>query len=228
MAKQEDKKEELGLYDSLIEIQMKLKAPKSKYNSFGKYNYRSCEDILESVKPLLAEHGIFMYISDKVVMTGNRYHIEATVTVTKGSESLSVTASAREDDDKKGMDGSQISGTSSSYARKYALNGLFLIDDTKDADTDEYHNQRENMTKKSQQQAKPAQTSQPQQQKIQFQEFNPDTELVAEQEMLKCNSYQELMAIWNKYNKINPQYCRKDGILARAFVQRNNELNPKK
>lgn len=79
-----------------------------------------------------------------------------------------------------------------------------------------------------QQQAKPTQTSQPQQQKIQFQEFNPDTELVAEQEMLKCNSYQELMAVWNKYNKINPQYCRKDGVLARAFVQRNNELNPKK
>ena len=124
---------------SLASIQMELKAPKGQYNSFGKYAYRSCEDILEAVKPLLAKHGLTLMLMDKPVAVGSRIYIEATAKLMGGSEdAVEVTAYAREPDDKKGMDASQITGTASSYARKYALNGLFLIDDTKDADTDEY------------------------------------------------------------------------------------------
>lgn len=124
----------------LINIQKKLKAPKSKFNSFGKYKYRSCEDILEAVKPLLAEEGCTLTLSDDILMIGDRFYVKATATITDGTEQFSVSALAREDESKKGMDGSQITGTASSYARKYALNGLLLIDDTKDADTDEYAN----------------------------------------------------------------------------------------
>lgn len=125
----------------LIEIQNELKAPKSNYNSFGKYRYRSAEDILTAVKPLLLRYGCQMTLQDDIVAVGDRYYIKATATITDGTESETVTALAREDEIKKGMDGSQITGTASSYARKYALNGLFLIDDTKDADTDEYQMQ---------------------------------------------------------------------------------------
>ena len=125
----------------LIEIQNELKAPKSNYNSFGKYRYRSAEDILTAVKPLLLRYGCQMTLQDDIVAVGDRYYIKATVTITDGTESETVTALAREDEIKKGMDGSQITGTASSYARKYALNGLFLIDDTKDADTDENRNE---------------------------------------------------------------------------------------
>lgn len=126
----------------LIEIQKELKAPKGQYNSFGKYKYRSAEDILEAVKPLLHKHGCQLTLTDEIVLIGDRYYIKATATITNGEESATTSAYAREDLDKKGMDGSQITGTASSYARKYALNGLFLIDDTKDADTDEYANQQ--------------------------------------------------------------------------------------
>lgn len=126
----------------LIAIQSKLKAPKGQYNSFGKYKYRSAEDILEAVKPLLAEEKCTLTLSDEVLNIGNRFYIKATATLTNADDAQVVNvAYAREDETKKGMDGSQITGTASSYARKYALNGLFLIDDTKDADTDEYHNQ---------------------------------------------------------------------------------------
>lgn len=122
----------------LCEIQKKLKAPKGQYNSFGKYKYRSCEDILEAVKPLLYEHGCTMTLTDDIVNIGDRYYVKATATISNGTESETVTAYAREDDTKKGNDSAQITGACSSYARKYALNGLYLIDDTKDADTDEY------------------------------------------------------------------------------------------
>lgn len=131
-----------SLSERLSVIQKELKAPKGQYNSFGKYNYRSCEDILEAVKPLL--DGISLVISDSlesIPMGGEeapRVYIKATVTLSDGKDTISNTALAREPDTKKGMDVSQITGTSSSYARKYALNGLFLIDDTKDADTDEH------------------------------------------------------------------------------------------
>ena len=122
----------------LIEVQTELKAPKNKFNSFGNFSYRSCEDILESVKPLLKARGLMMTITDEVVNVGSKNYIRATVTIRDGDQTVSVSAFAREAEAKKGMDDSQITGTASSYARKYALNGMFLIDDTKDADTDEF------------------------------------------------------------------------------------------
>lgn len=117
------------------DIQHKLKAPKGQYNSFGKYNYRSCEDILEGVKPLLKEHNLALLIDDEIVQIGERYYVKATAKITDGREIVSATAYAREPDTKKGMDESQITGATSSYARKYALNALLCIDDTNDADT---------------------------------------------------------------------------------------------
>lgn len=133
------------IYEKLLNIQKDLKAPKGQYNSFGKYKYRSCEDILEAVKPLLAREKVTLLISDEVVEIGGRVYIKATARLydMEGSEGVENTALARESSDKKGMDESQITGTASSYARKYCLNGLFLIDDTKDADTDEYRNQQQ-------------------------------------------------------------------------------------
>lgn len=125
----------------LVEIQAELKAPKSQRNTFGKYNYRSAEDILEAVKPLLKEHDAKIILSDKPILVGDWHYIEATAKFVCGDEVEVVTAYAREPLNKKGMDESQITGTASSYARKYALNGLLLIDDTKDADTDEYKKQ---------------------------------------------------------------------------------------
>lgn len=119
----------------LLAVQTALKAPKGQYNSFGKYSYRSCEDILEAAKPLLSEQGLLLTLTDEPVLVGERTYIKATATVTDGKANVSATAYAREEDEKKGMDGSQVTGTASSYARKYALNGLLLIDDTKDADT---------------------------------------------------------------------------------------------
>jgi len=114
-------------------IQQELKAPKNQYNSFGKYKYRSCEDIMEGLKPVLGD--LVVTVSDDIKMVGDRIYVVSTATITDGENSLSNTAMARESLTKKGMDDSQITGTASSYARKYALNGLFLIDDTKDADT---------------------------------------------------------------------------------------------
>lgn len=126
---------QLVLTQRVGDIQHKLKAPKGQYNSFGKYNYRSCEDILEGVKPLLKEHDLALLIDDEIVQIGERYYVKATAKITDGRESVSATAYAREPDTKKGMDESQITGATSSYARKYALNALLCIDDTKDADT---------------------------------------------------------------------------------------------
>ena len=134
----------MTVYKKLIEVQKELKAPKNQRNTFGNYNYRSCEDILEALKPVLSEHGATVFISDKPVVKENLFsYIEATATFvdTESGDSVSVTAYAREAETKKGMDVSQITGSASSYARKYALNGLFLIDDTRDADSDEHHNQ---------------------------------------------------------------------------------------
>lgn len=126
--------------NAIISIQSELKAPKGQFNSFGRYKYRSCEDILEAVKPLLHKYSCSLNISDEVVMVGDRFYVKSTATLRKdtGEVISSSVAFAREDESKKGMDGAQVTGAASSYARKYALNGLFCIDDTKDADTDEY------------------------------------------------------------------------------------------
>lgn len=116
-------------------IQFRLKAPKGQMNKFGGYRYRSCEDILEAVKPLLNETGCTLTLSDDIVEVGSRIYVQATATIKNATgETEEVTAFAREEESKKGMDASQLSGACSSYARKYALNGLFCIDDTKDAD----------------------------------------------------------------------------------------------
>lgn len=126
------------IHEKLLQIQLALKVPKGQYNNFGNYDYRSCEDILEAIKPVLKEQNCTLTLSDTVKQVGERYYIETTASLTSDGETLTVTASAREAENKKGMDDSQITGSASSYARKYALNGLFCIDDTKDADTDEY------------------------------------------------------------------------------------------
>lgn len=136
------------LNEKLLSAQYELKAPKGQFNSFGKYKYRSSEDILEAVKPINNKFGFTLTLSDKPVLIGDWHYIEATATITDGEEQLSVTAYARESQTKKGMDDSQITGTASSYARKYALNGLYLIDDTKDADTDEHKHQANKPTSK--------------------------------------------------------------------------------
>lgn len=146
----------MNIYEKLNKIQTELKAPKGQYNSFGKYKYRSCEDILEAVKPYLNETKTVLTITDEVLFIGNRFYIKAVAILTDCENEnayISNSALAREDETKKGMDGSQITGASSSYARKYALNGLFCIDDTKDADADENapksENKQENKTKKT-------------------------------------------------------------------------------
>ena len=135
----------------LMNIQQELKAPKGQYNSFGKYAYRSCEDILEAVKPLLKKEKVVLTISDELQYIGDRYYIKATATLidTESEATISNSAYAREEETKKGMDGSQITGASSSYARKYALNGLFGIDDNKDSDTTNIQNKEEKEDKKA-------------------------------------------------------------------------------
>lgn len=134
----------MTIHEKMMKIQTTLKAPKNLFNSFGNYKYRNAEGILEAVKPLLAENKLSMYISDDVQAVNDRVYVKATVSIfdIETGESVMATASAREALNKKGMDDSQITGTASSYARKYALNGIFLLDDTKDAETDENQKER--------------------------------------------------------------------------------------
>ncbi|UGC97756.1 essential recombination function protein [Pantoea phage PdC23] len=136
-------------YGKLSSIVKELKAPKGQYNSFGNYKYRNCEDILEAVKPLL--DGLFLSISDEIVVIGDRYYVKATATITDGESSHSASALARESLSKKGMDDAQVTGATSSYARKYCLNGLFGIDDSKDPDSDEHRNNADNRSKQQNQ-----------------------------------------------------------------------------
>lgn len=149
----------MNFYERVCELQNELKAPKNQYNSFGKYKYRSCEDILEAVKPLCKKHKVLLTISDEIVVIDGRYYIKATASLRDYStDSMIVnSALAREEDTKKGMDSSQITGTASSYARKYCLNGLFMIDDTKDLDTDECHKQTTNKSTSSKKSSEKAQ-----------------------------------------------------------------------
>lgn len=128
----------MSIHEKLNRIQTKLVAPKNQRNNFGNYNYRSCEDILEGVKPLLAEEKLTLILKDEIEKVDARYYVKATAILTDAEtqETIENTSFAREEENKKGMDSSQVTGATSSYARKYALNGLFAIDDTKDADTD--------------------------------------------------------------------------------------------
>ena len=131
----------MNVYEKLMTVQTKLRAPKGQYNQFGHYSYRSCEDILEALKPLLAEVGAIVNVSDEVKLIGNRFYVEATAMFLdcETGDSVVARASAREDETKKGMDLAQVTGSVSSYARKYALNGLFAIDDNKDSDATNTH-----------------------------------------------------------------------------------------
>ena len=135
----------MSVYLKLVKVQSELKAPKSQYNSFGKYSYRNCEDILEALKPILNEVKAIVNISDEVVLIGDRYYIKATVKFidAETGEMVEASAMAREEETKKGMDASQLTGSTSSYARKYALNGLFAIDDTKDSDFTNTHDKED-------------------------------------------------------------------------------------
>tara|TARA_R110000868_G_scaffold304420_3_gene564942 strand:+ start:1496 stop:2071 length:576 start_codon:yes stop_codon:yes gene_type:complete len=120
--------------NDLAIIQAEVQAPKNKFNSFGKYAYRSAENIIEAVKPIINPKGYHLILSDEMVIIGERYYIKATATISNGEQSYSATSYAREPEEKKGMDSAQISGTTGSYSRKYALNGLFALDDNKDSD----------------------------------------------------------------------------------------------
>lgn len=132
----------------LAEIQAEIKAPKGQFNSFGKYKYRSCEDLVEAIKPVINPKGYSLILTDEVVAVGDRIYFKATATITNGTETYFATGWAREDDNKKGMDTSQLSGATSSYARKYALNGLFAIDDTEDSDSTNKHEEKKEEVKK--------------------------------------------------------------------------------
>jgi hypothetical protein len=131
--------------NKLLKLQLELNAPKSRFNSFGNYNYRSLEDILEAVKPLLDKYGLYLKITDELVQVGDRYYVKSTSAIYDTSEGdflkpiTESTAYAREPEEKKGMDSAQVSGSTSSYSRKYSLNSLLLLDDVKDPDTDEHH-----------------------------------------------------------------------------------------
>lgn len=187
----------------LAQIQSELKAPKGQRNTFGMYNYRSCEDILEAVKPLLKERGLVILITDDIVQIGERYYVRATATIYDSEGSyISNSALAREEAVKKGMDASQITGATSSYARKYALNGLFAIDDTKDADA----------TNKGQDEPKPAKaTAQP--------VFTDEIRTA----LAKAQSVQELVETFGRL----PQTLRDSAEVKSYCAQLKNELESK-
>lgn len=145
----------MAIVSVLSAIQLELKAPKNQKNTFGKYNYRSCEDILEAVKPLLEKNSCALVLNDDLVLVGDRYYIKATATLMCGDEKIENVGYAREALDKKGMDDAQITGCTSSYARKYALNGIFAIDDTKDSDSDEHQAEGNARAKKQARNDKP-------------------------------------------------------------------------
>lgn len=184
----------------LITIQSKLKAPKSQFNRFGNYKYRKAEDILEAVKPLLAEQNCTLVITDDIVLVGNRIYVKATATL-KNSKGDTETATglAREEETKKGMDASQITGASSSYARKYALNGLFAIDDNQDSDTT---NVGEYQQTQGQQQAQPQQASATQ---YKTNDINEALQMVA-----RCVNKDNLVWVMQTYNPLmsNPQFMQ--------------------
>ena len=221
MAKTNEK--ELSLQESLVSIQSKLKAPKNQYNSFGKYKYRSAEDILEAVKPLLAEHNVVLNMSDRIELIGTRYYLVCAAKVIKGEEEIMSEGRAREDESKKGMDGAQVTGTSSSYARKYALNGLFCIDDTKDADTDEYAKLQNAKPAQKQAQAPAQPAPQP------YPPLDLEQALLAESEASNAQSSAELTAVWKKYTDktsafYHPDYKKETDVFYKAVKQRGAQL----
>lgn len=179
----EKKEANMSLAECLNHIQVNLNAPKGQFNKFGGYKYRSCEDILAAVKPLLKETGCVLNLWDDIVEVGGRIYVKACASLGKNGQTYTTTAFAREPETKKGMDESQITGTASSYARKYALNGLFAIDDTKDADTDEYAKQQQGAPQ-------PAKAATPD---------LPEPELIMALDSVKrCKTIEELQSLWNE------------------------------
>ena len=200
-----------GFYAKLIKVQATLNAPKGQYNSFGKYAYRSCEDIMAAVKPLLAEHGLVQFVSDEIVLIGDRYYVKATVTVTDGETSHNVSGLARESLAKKGMDDAQVTGSTSSYARKYALNGMYNIDDSKDADTNEY---RQVAQSKANQVVKQTATG-----------FNPDEALSKATNAMSSCDMKTLQNLWGTYQKDLKSYPEHLSKLEEVKDIRKQELS---
>ncbi|HFO7598783.1 TPA: ERF family protein [Escherichia coli] len=205
------------LHKKLWTIQQTLNAPKNQRNNFGGYNYRSAEDILEAVKPLL--QNITLTVSDEIVLIGNRYYVKATATLSDGEDVIEVTAYAREEESKKGMDASQLTGATSSYARKYALNGLFCIDDAKDPDTDAYAKQ----TNQQPRQQKNTPKQQPQQKKA---PPNPD-EVLARfcDAAAKAPDANKLREIFGKCWKLLPKDSEQQQKAKDVYDIRLKELN---
>lgn len=205
------------LHKKLWTIQQTLNAPKGQYNNFGKYSYRSAEDILEAVKPLL--QNITLMVSDDIVLIGDRYYVKATATVSDGEDSISATAFAREELELKGMTAGQITGATSSYARKYALNGLFCIDDAKDADTDAFSKQ----TGQQPRQQKNPPKQQPQQQKA---PPNPD-EVLARfcDAAAKAPDANKLREIFGKCWKLLPKDSEQQQKAKDVYDIRLKEIN---
>lgn len=205
------------LYNKLWTIQQTLNAPKGQYNKFGGYSYRSAEDILEAVKPLL--QNVTLMVSDEIVLIGDRYYVKATATLSDGEDSISATAFAREEKEQKGMTAGQLTGATSSYARKYALNGLFCIDDAKDLDTDAYAKQ----TGQQPRQQKNPPKQQPQQPKA---PPNPD-EVLARfcDAAAKAPDANKLREIFGKCWKLLPKDSEQQQKAKDVYDIRLKELN---
>ncbi|MFK8362739.1 ERF family protein [Escherichia coli] len=205
------------LHKKLWTIQQTLNAPKGQYNKFGGYSYRSAEDILEAVKPLL--QNVTLMVSDEIVLIGDRYYVKATATLSDGEDSISATAFAREEKEQKGMTAGQLTGATSSYARKYALNGLFCIDDAKDLDTDAYAKQ----TGQQPRQQKNPPKQQPQQQKA---PPNPD-EVLARfcDAAAKAPDANKLREIFGKCWKLLPKDSEQQQKAKDVYDIRLKELN---
>lgn len=209
------------LHKKLWTIQQTLNAPKGQYNKFGGYSYRSAEDILEAVKPLL--QNVTLMVSDEIVLIGDRYYVKATATLSDGEDSISATAFAREEKEQKGMTAGQLTGATSSYARKYALNGLFCIDDAKDLDTDAYAKQ----TGQQPRQQKNTPKQQPQQQKA---PPNPDEVLArfcdAAAKAPDANKLREIFAkCWKLLPKDSEQQQKAKDVYDIRLKELNGEIN---
>ena len=200
------------LVSKLIKVQSTLNAPKLQRNNFGQYNYRSCEDIMCALKPLLAAEGLLQLIDDEIVQVGDRFYIKATVTVTDGTDTIASSAFARESLNKKGMDDAQITGTTSSYARKYALNGMYNIDDSKDADTNEYRNQA---ASKAKQEVKKVVTN-----------FCPDEVLRQGTEAMIGGNFESVQKEFGKYWKSLKSFETQQEKLKEVYELRKEELTP--
>lgn len=226
-----EKKKE-NIFEKLSKVQAELNAPKSRHNKFGNYDYRSCEDILQAVKPLLASNGLILILNDEITERTGRFYVKATATVynMETGETLQATAYARESEIKSGMDAAQITGAASSYARKYALNGLFNIDDTKDADTDEF-------TQESQAKAKKATTTKKRTEQPAISSNVPDglPEEIATESAPICEDCGEVIKPTDKYTvekivestkkSFGVVCCMKCGALRLARIKADKEKN---